>query len=148
MATATYYIAYPSFAALIEANPASETQLAVNFSNILITKTVSYQNGESIYLDAKNANNKDIEIFSTESVPTGWAEDGYVSGNAIYGTWFVDGEDTYLSIASWDGISYTDTPTTLEDVETSVKAVKVLRNGQLFIEKAGKVYTITGLLVK
>ena len=38
--------------------------------------------------------------------------------------------------------------TALEDVETSVKAVKVLRNGVLYIEKAGKTYNAQGQLVK
>lgn len=42
----------------------------------------------------------------------------------------------------------TGTPTALDDVETSVKAVKVLRNGVLYIEKDGKVYNILGTLVK
>lgn len=38
--------------------------------------------------------------------------------------------------------------TALEDVETSVKAVKVLRDGVLFIEKDGKTYNAQGQLVK
>ena len=39
-------------------------------------------------------------------------------------------------------------PTALEDVETSVKAVKVLRNGILLIEKNGHTYNAMGQLVK
>lgn len=37
--------------------------------------------------------------------------------------------------------------TALEDVESSVKAVKVLRDGMLYIEKNGKTYTAQGQLV-
>lgn len=39
-------------------------------------------------------------------------------------------------------------PTALEDVETSVKAVKVLKNGLLLIEKNGKTYNAQGQLIK
>lgn len=38
--------------------------------------------------------------------------------------------------------------TALNDVENEVKAVKVLRNGQLFIEKAGKTYNAQGQIIK
>ena len=41
-----------------------------------------------------------------------------------------------------------DKGTDFEDVETSVKAVKVLRDGVLYIEKDGKVYNLLGTLVK
>lgn len=45
-------------------------------------------------------------------------------------------------------LTVTDKATGIEDVETSVKAVKVLRNGVLYIEKNGRTYNAQGLLIK
>ena len=39
-------------------------------------------------------------------------------------------------------------PTAIDNTEAEVKAVKVIRNGQLFIEKNGVIYNAQGAVVK
>lgn len=72
--------------------------------------------------------------------------------------WDVTGTNAYFYLEVTGGstvigsivIEYEDVtpPTSLEDVETSVKAVKLLRNGILLIEKNGHVYNAIGQMVK
>lgn len=151
-------IAYtaPSFASfedLVAANLENGDSVIVSFSNIKITATYDGFNGFDINEQSENGN--DISIYCEDfEVPDGWAEGGYVSGTEISGKWTLveedDPADNYWSfdIASWSGIIYDSTPTAIETVETSEKAVKVLRNGILYIEKNGKTYNAQGQLVK
>ena len=45
-------------------------------------------------------------------------------------------------------VKYDDTTTAIDNTDASVKAVKVLREGQIFIIRGEKVYTVQGQLVK
>jgi hypothetical protein len=44
--------------------------------------------------------------------------------------------------------SFGDTATAIDNAEQEVKAVKVIRNGQLFIEKNGVLYDAQGAVVR
>ena len=76
----------------------------------------------------------------------------YEGGLKIH-IWFNNNVDktvdfTNLLEGDWAGITYESTPTALDNTEVDAKAVKVLRNGILLIEKNGHTYNAMGQLVK
>ena len=120
------------------------TAVQITFSN----EKIASVDGRSVYLNIKDkvTTTENIQIYGPSS--SSWAAGGYISGENISGTWKVYSSVMEFVVTTWDGINYSDTPTSLEDVETSVKAVKVLRNGILLIEKNGHTYNAQGQLVK
>ena len=54
----------------------------------------------------------------------------------------------FTGVKAIDEYEWVSNPTSLEAIENAEKAVKTIVNGQLFIEKNGKVYNILGTLVK
>ena len=78
-----------------------------------------------------------------------------LSGNTAYsassGTLSNNGDGTYTLNMPGENviISGTGTPTSIEDVQSDdVPSIKFIKNGQLFIERDGKTYTITGSVIK
>ena len=97
------------------------------------------------------------EIYSTVTVG-GWDDDenwlgfgeGYLTitqeGNTITAAGIV--ENAWVGIAIDITISGTITPTGLENATVTVKSVKMIKNGQLVIEKDGVQYNAQGAVVK
>ena len=97
------------------------------------------------------------EIYSTVTVG-GMGDDdpwlgfgeGYLTitqeGNTITATGIV--ENSWAGIAIDITISGTITPTGLENATVTVKPVKMIKNGQLIIEKDGVQYNVNGAIVK
>ena len=97
------------------------------------------------------------EIYSTVTVG-GWDDDenwlgfgeGYLTiteeGNKITAAGIV--ENAWAGIAIDITISGTITPTGLENATVTVKSVKMIKNGQLVIEKDGVQYNAQGAVVK
>lgn len=118
----------------------------------------------SILIAAKDEFNNDlgseIELVSSDSA-VAYAEkvfDGmYAFSPLSVGTVVItavrDGDETYLPVASSKTFVIIDSrivdPSTgCEEVEAGAKAVKIIRDGQLFIIRGDKTYTPSGLLVK
>lgn len=109
----------------------------------------------------------DEYIITTELLVGDKFKAVYVKGDAI-NSWYPNGSgDEYVVDAdhagaskdiyfkntyqeSWGGYFYVEknTATSIDETVVGEKAVKVLRNGQLFIEKDGKTYNVLGTVVK
>ena len=145
---------FASLEELVAADVNSGTTVTVTFKNVAIAEKAN--NG--IYFGIQKES-KNIEIYyGSETVPDNWEEGGTVSGtmtcpwkryvnkssefqcwelNPDYGTW------------GWSNLSYTaPSGTAVENVESSAKAVKVMRNGILYIEKNGRTYNAMGQIIK
>ena len=157
-ASYTLKVPFTSFTELVtKLGKTTTNDITVTFSDVVITGF--YSNGSSekkgVYLNVKDADGtNDIEIYyNGESVvvPSTWVAEGKLAGT-ITGNWTAwKGQWEIVPTTdgwNWTDLNYTDKPTALEDVETSVKAVKVLRNGILLIEKNGHTYNAMGLLIK
>jgi len=108
------------------------------------------------FLDISVESGRDFTIESTdEDIARIEEEDGLyylvpVSAGEVTIKVNVDGDETYKPAHKWIEFTITDNEsgTGCENVEDAVKAVKVLRNGQIFILRDGKVYTVSGLRVE
>jgi len=102
---------------------------------------------------ATTKDDKNIRIYYTTNVSaiSEWEANGSVSG-VIRAQWTTYNSVWQLKPAStwsWTDLEYKDpTATGVDNTDASVKAVKVLREGQIFILRGEKVYTVQGQLVK
>ena len=138
---------FASFEELVAVGFESNVQVTVSFSSVQIVSFAA--SNKNVEINKKgDINNVNIHLYNSSSAkPEGWQENGYISGT-VSGTWGSYSNARQLTISTWDGINYSDTPTDIEKVETSEKAVKLLRNGILLIEKNGHTYNAMGQLVK
>ena len=138
---------FASFEELVAVGFESNVQVTVSFSSVQIVSFAA--SNKNVEINKKgDINNANIHLYNSSSAkPEGWQENGYISGT-VSGTWGSYSNARQLTISTWDGINYSDTPTDIETVETSEKAVKLLRNGILLIEKNGRTYNAIGQLVK
>ena len=138
---------FASFEELVAVGFESNVQVTVSFSSVQIVSFAA--SNKNVEINKKgDINNANIHLYNSSSAkPEGWQENGYISGT-VSGTWGSYSNARQLTISTWDGINYSDTPTDIETVETSEKAVKLLRNGILLIEKNGHTYNAQGLLIK
>ncbi len=126
------------------------TYVTVSFSNVKIHDI----SGKSVYLNIKDkvSTEQYIQIYNTTgNAPAGWTVNGYLTASSdISGYWqlYSGAMELKISIEDWAGITYESTPTALDNTEVDAKAVKVLRNGILLIEKNGHTYNAMGQLVK
>ena len=102
---------------------------------------------------ATTKDDANIRIYYTTGVSTieDWEANGSVSG-VIRAQWTTYNSVWQLKPAStwkWTDLTYKDpTATGVDNTEAGVKAVKVLREGQIFILRDGKEYNVQGQLVK
>ena len=83
-----------------------DQEVTVSFFNVEITDIVM---GE-LFLNVKDANEKNISIFVDGEVPDGWIVGGKLSGTAIVVLWMYDNDAEYYWFVpnnGWTGISYT-----------------------------------------
>ena len=66
-------------------------------------------------------------------------EGDYVPGKYTFTWTYATGELT---------VTFPDTPSALDNANAAIKAIKVIRNGMLLIEKNGKTYNVLGTMVK
>ena len=87
---------------------------------------------------------------SNESVASFEAGVLYVNGagSTTISASFAGNDDYKATVASYSLTAVAKYPTALDNTADEIKAVKFFENGQLFIRRGDKVYTITGELVK
>lgn len=118
----------------------------------------STENVVSVQVDDQTAQNDTCESYmdqgNFESKSLTFAK-GTTTSTVVFSTTssmrvFLD--DIVISVTSEIRSAYVTTvptiPTALDNTDVSVKAVKVLREGQIFILRGDKVYTVQGQLVK
>ena len=81
------------------------------------------------------------------TLPSGKQFDGWYDAETS-GTKVGDAGDTYTPEANVTLYAYYSTATALDNTDASVKAVKYFKDGQLFIEKNGKIYNAMGIEVR
>lgn len=161
VASATYTLKVPftSFTELVQKLGKTQTEdISINFTDEVITGV--YENSSSVrkgvFLNVKDADGtKDIEIYynvGEEAVPAAWVANGKLSGT-ITGNWTVyKGQWELVPTTAnwtWSNLTYkAPTPTSIDNTEAEGQAVKVVENGQIFIIRGDKTYTLTGALVK
>lgn len=134
--------------------PNNTSGVSVTFNNRIDSFYLYKGDTAGVYLNVTKEG-RGIRIYrASETTINTWRVNGTLSGTMTSTTWKYIEEAWQVTAANafqWSSLTYTaPDPTAIEDVaiENKEKAVKVLRNGVLYIEKAGKVYTITGQLVK
>ena len=140
----------------------AEDSVTVSFSNVKITGF--YQNKSNyyhgVYLNVDGPYDENIEIYynggeSTQVPVATWEENGTLSGTLrakwTYYTQYSNDQWELIPANGfvWTSLEYTEPTTTgFDNLESDVKTVKVLRDGQIYILRGEKVYTIQGQLVK
>lgn len=152
---------FASFEALIAAGVADKTMIEVSFEGIEITHFYesTYNNVTSrkgVYFDV---NEVEYEIYNSFAVISDeWEEGGKLSGT-LRGEWqhYVNtskGIDIWEVVPkadgwSWDELTYeAPSATAIDNTNAAVKAVKVVRDGVLYIEKNGVLYNAQGAIVR
>ena len=100
---------------------------------------------------ATNTTNKEVSYSASEV--NGKDATGYMISVSYFNkNMLVNGTSYSMPVPAQKGAYVTTvpekTPTAIDNTEASVKAVKFIENGQLFIEKNGHVYNVQGQLIK
>lgn len=152
---------FASFEALIVAGVEDKTMIEVSFEGIEITHFYesTYNNVTSrkgVYFDV---NEVEYEIYNSFAVISDeWEVGGKLSGT-LRGEWqhYVNtskGIDIWEVVPkangwSWDELTYeAPSATAIDNTNAAVKAVKVVRDGVLYIEKNGVLYNAQGAIVR
>ena len=122
--------------------PAADVTVTATFSAINYIITCSPAENGSVSAKA-TANYGEVVTLTVSP------NDDYVATNVSYnGTTIIPVENVYSFIMPAEAVTVTATfaksSTAVENVESSAKAVKTLKNGVLIIEKNGKKYNIIG----
>lgn len=134
----TYYINSGSKFTKLECNIPADGVLRIAAHKTDVRNYRVVQNGDTIAT---------FEVNNTAISEDGYWPYAYV--NVSEGTVSIcttEGSVNFFGIAFKEDSP--EDPTGIEKAESTVKAVKILRNGQLFILRGDKTYTITGQLVK
>ena len=132
--------------------PDLSTGVSVTFNNKIDSFYLYKGDTAGVYLNVTKAG-KGIRIYkaSEETINT-WAVNGTLSGTMTSTTWkFYDGawQVTAANAFAWSSLTYTaPSATAVDNTPIDTKAVKVLVDGQIFILRDGKTYTLQGQLVK
>lgn len=133
--------------ALFKANITSSRTSSIT-SNRWITWTASvigspktWGNGDYV-----NWTTKEGQVEETWSNRGFWNENSTTSGHAINKTGSVSGDKTAADVCApyYMRTFYNEDQQGIEEAESNVKSHKIVRDGQLFIERNGKVYTVDG----
>lgn len=123
---------------------AQGSTLKVRFGNVPADVTVTINGAASTIAKANIAN---IDVTDANVYSYTATEDAYIaftcntSKALVYKQIMINEEIAEVVLPA-------PTPTTISNTNANVKAVKVVRNGQLFIEKNGVVYNAQGAIVK
>lgn len=123
---------------------AQGSTLKVRFGNVPADVTVTI-NGEASTITKENIANIDVTDANVYSYTA--TEDAYIaftcntSKALVYKQIMINEEIAEVVLPA-------PTPTAISNTNANVKAVKVVRNGQLFIEKNGVVYNVLGSTVR
>ena len=143
---------FDSFEDLIAADLADKTLVEVAFEDLKIDSiyTSSQSKRQGVYF-AVGGTAYEI-YYSKVEVPAAWEAAGTLSGTirgswTLYkGTWeLVPSEESW----NWTSLTYSaPTGTAISNTTVETKAVKVVRDGQIFILKNGQLYNLVGTVVK
>ena len=123
---------------------AQGSTLKVRFGNVPADVTITI-NGEASTITKENIANIDVTDANVYSYTA--TEDAYIaftcntSKALVYKQIMINEEIAEVVLPA-------PTPTAISNTNANVKAVKVVRNGQLFIEKNGVVYNVLGSTVR
>lgn len=123
---------------------AQGSTLKIRFGNVPANVTVTI-NGEASTITKENIANIDVTDANVYSYTA--TEEAYIaftcntSKALVYKQIMINEEIAEVVLPA-------PTPTAISNTNANVKAVKVVRNGQLFIEKNGVVYNAQGAIVK
>lgn len=137
---------------LVASDVPNGDSVTITLTNVQIKNFYIYNaNRAGVTFDVQK-DNADIRIFKNDQTTiVDWAVGGTLSGT-FRAKWSTYSNEWQLSPAytwAWANLTYNaPDPTALEDVETSAKAVKVMRNGVLYIEKNGVRYNAMGQIIK
>jgi arabinogalactan endo-1,4-beta-galactosidase len=96
--------------------------------------------------DYVNWTTKEGMVEETWSNRGFWNENSTTSGHAINKTGSVSGDKTAADVCApyYMRTFYNEDQQGIEEAENNVKSHKIVRDGQLFIERNGKIYTVDG----
>ena len=99
------------------------------------------------FLAVNGVNYGDGTVTASSNTTTG--NIAIEAGDVVINGKLAEGDDVkYLRIYKITFTKAGEWPTAIDNTEAEVKAVKVIRNGQLFIEKNGVIYNAQGAVVK
>ena len=137
---------------LVASDVADGDSVTITLSDVAIKDFYMYKEKRAgVTFDVQKAGN-DIRIFKNDQETiVDWEVGGTLSGT-FKAKWGTYSDEWQLSPAyswAWANLTYkAPSATAIDNTEVGGKAVKVLRNGILYIEKGGKQYNAMGQLIK
>ena len=143
---------FASLADLVASDVPAGDSVTVTLINMPIKDFYIYNSKRSGVVFDVQKDEKDIRIFkNNQTTIADWAVGGTLSGT-FKAKWSKYSNEWQLSPASswaWADLTYkAPTATAINNTEVEAQAVKVVENGQIFIIRGDKTYTLTGALVK